>query len=94
MNIEITVIATLFGLFFGIAGYLSGKYKDIEQKSKQLTEIITKLDYQTKSIEEIKDDHRNTERIMSDFSRRLIITEQSLKQAHKRINESLGLRND
>ena len=91
MKIDITVLVGFLATVLSIWGILLKWKKDgVNQESqdtKEQTILSTKLDYISKSIDDIRVDLRANAKENADLKERLIKVEESTKSAHKRLNE-------
>lgn len=86
----IGVIGTVIGAFVGLGGYLKGRDESIKQASEWKGEkdsidksILTTLQILVSKTEKI-------ENKLDDYTERLVVVEQSVKHAHKRIDDILN----
>ena len=91
MKIDITVLVGFLATILSIWGILVRWKKDGEkqesQDTKEQTILSTKLDYISKSIDDIKVDLRIRAKENAELKERLIKVEESTKSAHKRLDE-------
>ena len=89
-NLLLTLIS-LFSLIFAIySGGISIRRnfkRDISRESSDLTMVIVKLEDISAGITEIKTDLSNVKGDIKELTERLIIVEESVKLAHRRIDE-------
>lgn len=62
------------------------KSKEDRQEASEMTTLIVKLENINNGVNEIKSDMRNMRNDIQDLRDRLIITEQSVKSAHHRLD--------
>ena len=91
MQIEIALLISgltmAFGIYSGMAS-IKRHYKNESRKdSAQMTTVIVKLEGISEGISEIKTDLSNVKGDIKEITERLIVAEQSLKTAQKRIGE-------
>lgn len=84
--IVISVISLLFSIYMGIRGNKRTDTKDIEERTKEHTELTVKLDYISKSTNDIKEEISSLVRKVDAHGDRLTKTEESLKSVWKRID--------
>lgn len=94
MTIEIALVISALSLIFAVYSGVtsmkrSAKYDDTKEAT-ELTTVIVKLENISNGIAEIKNEMGNIKIDVKDLRNRLIIVEQSLKQAHKRIDTLEG----
>lgn len=85
--IVISVISLLFSIYMGIRGNKRTDTKDIEERTKEHTELTVKLDYISKSTNDIKEEISSLVRKVDAHGDRLTKVEESLVTAWKRIDE-------
>ena len=87
MTIEITIlIAALslaFSIFFGLSNQRRTTRASDQAEESRMTTLMIKMEHLSGEIAEIKADVRN----MGALGERVTVSEQSTKQAHKRIDE-------
>lgn len=86
----IAVIGTMAGVVFGYIGHQRIGKKEIQSDTKDHTELKTNLDYIRKGVDDIRIDQRAADMRIGEISERLIRTEESTKQSHKRIDRLEG----
>ena len=84
--IVISVISLLFSIYMGMRGNKRTDTKDIEERTKEHTELTVKLDYISKSTNDIKEEISSLVRKVDAHGDRLTKTEESLKSVWKRID--------
>ena len=90
MDINTGVLIALIGCIVGLAGWLRNHDTDNERDPSNLTTVIVKLENIRVGISELKSDLKRTAEDLKGIDRRLTVVEESVKQAHKRINEIKG----
>lgn len=90
MNVEIglliSIISVAFALYFGISTLKKDRTTNDRNDASQLTTVIVKLETISTGITEIKAKLNNVEVEIRDTRERLVIAEESLKAAHKRMD--------
>lgn len=90
MNIELTVLISMFSVafavYFGLKGNKRADTKDITERVKSDTIVNVKLDEIDRNVKEIKFDLSSVKGDIKKIDERLIIVEQSSKQAHHRLD--------
>ena len=86
MAIEISLLVALVGCFVGLAGWLSGRDKKVIGDAQWRGRIDAKLD----AVVGLGASIERLEAKMDMMMERLTINEQSVKSAHKRIDDYLG----
>ena len=91
MQIEIALlisgITMAFGIYSGIASIKRHNKTDNKKESEQMTTMIVKLEGISEGISEIKSELVKDKEEIKQITERLIVAEQSVKSAHKRLNE-------
>ena len=90
MNINTGVLIALIGCIVGLAGWLRNHDTDNERETSNMTTVIVKLENIRGSISDLKLDLKRTAEDLQSIDRRLTVVEESVKQAHNRINEIKG----
>ena len=85
--IIISLFSLLFALYSGSISIKRSYKKDISRESADLTMVIVKLEDISAGISEIKADLSNVKGDVKEITERLIIAEESVKLAHRRIDE-------
>ena len=90
MTIEIAMLISLVSVsaavFFGLAGFKRNQKADTRQEANVMTTVIIKLENIERGIIEIRAEQSSIKDEAKEFRDRLIIAEQSLKAAWKRID--------
>ena len=90
MTIEVALlisgVSLAFAIYSGIANMKRNGKMDVAEDATQLTTVIVKLENISAGITEIKTEMSNVKSDIKDLRDRLIVVEQSSKQAHKRID--------
>lgn len=91
LTIEIALVISAgslaFALYQGISNMKRSHKTDSQKDASQMTTVIVKLENISSGIAEIKADMAHTKNEMKELRDRLIINEQSVKSAWKRIDE-------
>ena len=91
MTIEIALLLTgvsvCAAVYFGIASKRRSDRADTRQDSTAMTTVMVKLETIGAGVNEIKADIRNVREDVNATRERLIVCEQSTKQAHKRLDD-------
>ena len=85
--ILISIVSVVFYIFFGMKNNKRTDTKDIEERVKQNTKINMKLDNINSTTQDIKSQLSSVRSDIQKHNDKLIVLEQSCKQAHKRIDE-------
>lgn len=101
MTIEIALLLSIisvgFSVYFGAKNARHTDTKDIERQVADTTRLNTKLDMIQSDTQEIKSDVRTMNKKIEEQGREIVVLDQSLKTAHKRIDgieERLNLGGD
>lgn len=90
MNVNTGILIALIGCIVGLAGWLRNHDTDNERETSNMTTVIVKLENIRVGISELKSDLKRTAEDLKGIDRRLTVVEESVKQAHNRINEIKG----
>lgn len=94
MTVEVTVLLSALGvafaIYFGLCTRRRNDRTDAQKDSSAMTTVVVKLESISSGVNEIKADLRNVREDVNATRERLIVCEQSAKQAHKRIDELGG----
>lgn len=89
-TISIALLCTVMGIIFSYLSFNRHQKRDIEKDTKEEVSEITKatqeLKHVSNGINDIKLDIREMNRNMSNTNEKVIRLEESVKQAHKRID--------
>ena len=85
--ILISIVSVVFSIFFGMKNNKRTDTKDIEERVKQNTKINMKLDNINSTTQDIKSQLSSVRSDIQKHNDKLIVLEQSCKQAHKRIDK-------
>lgn len=85
--IVISVLSLLFSAIMGLKSNKRTDSKDLEERVKENTRINMKLDNINSTTQDIKQELLTVRTDLQKHNDKLIILEQSCKQAHKRIDE-------
>ncbi len=83
----ISALSVIFGIYSGIISMKRRERADTKRESAELTMVIVKLEGISEGITEIKREMAKEKEDIKNLTERLIVAEQSLKSAHKRISE-------
>lgn len=90
MEIISIVLSALFGiggLVFGIISAVRNKKTDDTKEAKEDGIILTELGYIKSGVDDIKHKQEEQDKYNIDTVRHLTVVEESVKQAHKRIDK-------
>ena len=85
--IVLSVISLAFSVFMGMKNNKRTDTKDIEERVKENTRINMKLDNINSTTQDIKTELSSVRLDLQKHNDKIIVLEQSCKQAHKRIDE-------
>lgn len=84
----ITGISLLFGVFSGLIGLRKNTRHEAGKHASEMMMVIVKLEDISVGVTEIKSDLSNVKGDIRELTERLIVAEQSIKQAHRRLDEA------
>lgn len=87
IGIAISVLSLCFSIFFGLKNNKRNDTKEIEQRTKEHTEVTMRLDEICRNVTDIKADIISSKKDIQLLEIRLTATEASVKSAHHRIDE-------
>jgi len=91
MTIEVALLLTgisvCAAVYFGISAKRRSDKADARQENTAMTTVMVKLETIGAGVNEIKADIRNVREDVNATRERLIVCEQSTKQAHKRLDD-------
>jgi predicted nuclease with TOPRIM domain len=83
----ISIVSVAFSVFFGMKNNKRSDTKEIEERVKTDTIINTKLDNIVSTMQDVKNEIASMRNDIQSHNDRLIKVEESVKQAHKRLDE-------
>ncbi|MBP3931794.1 MAG: hypothetical protein J6D47_19780 [Peptostreptococcaceae bacterium] len=86
-TVSIALACTMLGSLISYLTFQRNKNKDIRAETTEDAYTKAKLDYISKGVDDIRLDIKAQDRKIEDMNDRLIRTEESVKQAHKRLDE-------
>lgn len=86
----LTIVSVSAAVYFGIKSSRRNDTKDIEERAANNAKINLKLDTISGTVNDIKYDISATRKQVEDIDKRLVITEQSTKAAHHRLDKMEG----
>lgn len=93
MNVEIAVVISVLSLIFtvfqGASAMKRNSKKDTKEDTVQLATVIVKLEDIDRGVKSIQEDMRDVRSDIQQNRERIIKAEESVKQAHKRIDEMI-----
>lgn len=81
------IISTVCAIVFGYLAFARNKTKDTQEEAKNDATLLTEIGYIKANTDEIKAEQKEQRKTNLDFLTRLTAVEESVKQAHKRIDE-------
>lgn len=81
------IISTVCAIVFGYLAFFRNKTKDTQEEAKNDATLLTEIGYIKANTDEIKAEQKEQRKTNLDFLTRLTAVEESVKQAHKRIDE-------
>lgn len=82
----VSILAGIAGMVFGLAALNRSRREDNKQDTAEMTKVLVKLENISDGVNEIKGELCNLKLDVKELRERVIITEQSSKQAHRRID--------
>lgn len=83
----LSVISTLCAIYFGYKAYSRNRDTDTKETAKNDATLLTEIGYIKANTDEIKAEQKEQRKTNIEFITRLTAVEESVKQAHKRIDE-------
>ncbi len=80
------IIFAMISCVISLIALIRNSKADTKKDAGQMTEIMVKLDVIDENVKEVKSDMRDNRADVNHIKERLIIVEESLKSAHKRID--------
>ncbi len=87
MPIEIKDLMTVIALLISAAALWRNLRGDTKQDQSEMTTVIVKLETINENVKEVKTDIKDVKADMERMKERLTVVEQSVKSAHKRIDD-------
>ena len=81
------IISAVCAIVFGYLAFFRNKTKDTQEEAKNDATLLTEIGYIKANTDEIKAEQKEQRKTNLDFLTRLTAVEESVKQAHKRIDE-------
>ena len=83
----VTGISLLFGVFSGLVGLRKSTRSEAGKHASEMMMVIVKLEDISVGVTEIKSDLSSVKGDIRELTERLIVAEQAIKQAHRRLDE-------
>ena len=83
----LSVVSTVCAIYFGYKAYVRNRDTDVKEDAKDNATLLTEIGYIKANTDEIKAEQKEQRKTNLDFLTRLTAVEESVKQAHKRIDE-------
>ena len=90
----VSVVCTVIGVSIGMTNLRRNSKLDERNEGSQLTRVEVQLEYIAKNVNEILCDMDEIKSDMKEHRDRILIVEQTAKQAHLRIDELTGRTNN
>lgn len=87
LTVTIGFITGVITFFIGYLTFMKNRDKDTRSDAQRDAKLETKLDMIAVNVETIKVDIKSNEKRISEISEQLIRTDESAKQAHRRIDK-------
>lgn len=85
----VAAAAMIVSLVFNVISTRRGTREDTQRSASNTAAVIIKLENISSDIKEIKTDVRGVKDDVKELRERVVVVEQSTKQAHKRLDEHL-----
>lgn len=86
-NISIVLACTLLGAVLSFLTFQRNKGHDIRADTREEADTRAKLNYIVTAVDEIRLDNKARDREIAEIREKTIRNEESIKSAHKRIND-------
>lgn len=91
MTVEValllSIISVVCSVFFAFKNSKNADNKNLETRTAEYTRLEVKIDSIISTMDDIKSDLKNQRNELNGLSLKLVSVEESVKQAHKRIDE-------
>lgn len=87
ISIIISALSLITAVYIGITSKKRNEKNDTKKETSELTSVIIELKYISSGITDIKHDISNVKDETRHLRDRVVAGEQSIKQAHKRLDE-------
>ena len=87
LAILVSFASLLFGVYSGMSSIRRATRAEQRREASELTMVIVKLEDISAGVGEIKSDISNVKHDVKDLTGRLIIAEQQIAEANKKIND-------
>jgi peptidoglycan hydrolase CwlO-like protein len=94
ISIALTIVSVSFAVFMGVINMKRNKTADDKKDATELTTVIVKLENIGSDTKDIKNEMRSIRNEVGELRDRVIVTEQSLKSFHKRVDNFEGRLHD
>lgn len=81
------IVSSVCAIVFGYLAFSRNKKNDDKEDAKNDATLLTEIGYIKANTDEIKSEQKEQRKMNMDIERRLTSVEESLKQAHKRIDD-------
>lgn len=90
MTIELSLllagVSLAFAVYQGISNLKRNKTEDDKKEASDLTTVVIKLETISNNVMEVKNDMKNIREDVKEDRERIVKVEESVKQAHRRID--------
>lgn len=90
MNIEMSLLFGAIGTLIGVIGAITATRKNSRNDGEEQASIKNKVDYIARGVDDIRLEIKDHARKIDNHGEKIIRMDESLKQAHKRIDEIGG----
>ncbi len=87
INLICTVVGMVFSFIFSYLAFRQRERSENRAEGKRDGVLISDVGYIKAGVDDLKKDNRETHRKLDDHNARITRCEESIKQAHKRIDE-------
>lgn len=85
-NISVAVLCTVLGIIISYLSFQRTLRTDTKTETKENTAVAVKLDYISKGVDDIRLDIKSTNREVDALKEKFARHDESLKSAHKRLD--------
>ena len=85
-TVSIAALSTFLGILISYLGFQRNVRSDAKSETKESTAVAVKLDYISKGVDDIRLDIKSTNREVDALKEKFARHDESLKSAHKRLD--------
>lgn len=86
MSIEVGLLIAIAGIVISFASFMGNRAKNHKSDGEEIAEVRSVLSYIRRGIDDIKIDLKANEKNINSLAERVTRVEESVKQAHKRLD--------